>query len=439
MYLTEQHKISRRKNKALFNKFDSYCYASKNLYNLTNYLISQCSRISYKLKQGEILDSWEKAMVYQLNCVIKQYNEAHSNKCLFYIDENNGFIANAYFLCWLMKAMPEYKALYSTCSQTVIQAVCNNWKAFYQSMKAYKQGKGLGFPHKPKYLDKDNGRNWLIFTYQNIKITNNCIQFPKFIGNIALNTRHQNIKQVRVITKKSVIVIELIYEAKEQEKCKQSDNVLGIDLGINNLMTICGTNVAPIIINGRALKSINQYYNKEKARLQSISKVYNKKNMTKRICALTERRNNKVKDMLHKASRYVINFAVANNISKIVVGNNKGWKQNVDMGKKTNQTFASIPFERLIAMLTYKAQLVGIDIVVVEESYTSGTSYLDNEQPNKQNYNNSRRVSRGKFISNNGIAINADVNAAHQIIKKSDNTRQLPIRVAECVRRINVA
>ena len=128
--------------------------------------------------------------------------------------------------------------------------------------------------------------------------------------------------------------------------------------------------------------------------------------------------------------------ALQHNISKIVIGNNKGWKQDISLGKHTNQTFVSIPFSKLIQMLTYKAQQAGIDVIVVEESYTSGTSYIDNETPVKDNYNKSRRKYRGLFVSNKGIAINADVNGAYQILKKR---YAISYKGMESTERLNVA
>nr|MCR5475490.1 IS200/IS605 family accessory protein TnpB-related protein [Lachnospiraceae bacterium] len=153
---------------------------------------------------------------------------------------------------------------------------------------------------------------------------------------------------------------------------------------------------------------------------------------------LTEKRNNKVKDYLHKASRKIIVHAKMNNVIHIVIGNNRGWKQKVELGKRTNQTFVSIPYRMLIDMICYKAQLAGIRVSVVKESYTSGTSYLDGEIPEKGFYDASRRVKRGMFKSNKGILINADVNAAYQIIK-AGGYKDLPIKEKEKVTRLNVA
>ena len=151
---------------------------------------------------------------------------------------------------------------------------------------------------------------------------------------------------------------------------------------------------------------------------RSISKKVNNKDYTNRLAKLTEKRNLKVDDYLHKASRRIIDYAIENNYNTIVIGNNKNWKQNSPLSKVVNQSFIGLPHAKLIALLQYKAQDVGINVILTEESYTSGTSFLDNELPVKVNYNKKRRVSRGLFISNKGIKINADVNGAYQILRK---------------------
>jgi putative transposase len=214
---------------------------------------------------------------------------------------------------------------------------------------------------------------------------------------------------------------------------------MGIDLGVDNLITaVFSSSLTPFIINGHPLKSINRYYNKRKAFLQEKAKMSNRLDATNRINRLAQKRNDKVKDYLHKASRKVITAAQTCGVGHIVIGNNKGWKQNVELGKRTNQTFVSIPYKTLIDMICYKAALAGISVIVVNESYTSGTSYLDGEFPEKTFYDNSRRIKRGMFKSNRGTLINADVNAAYQIIKAS-GCNDLLIKEKEKVVRVNVA
>ncbi|MGG4407112.1 transposase, partial [Geobacillus stearothermophilus] len=147
-------------------------------------------------------------------------------------------------------------------------------------------------------------------------------------------------------------------------------------------------------------------------------KKQNGLNWSKRLEKLTLKRNNKIKDFMHKASRYVVDWCVKHNIDTIVIGKNDNWKQEVDLGKRLNQAFVQIPYDMFIEQLQYKCEEVGIKVVLTEESYTSGTSFLDGEAPIKENYDKNRRIKRGLFKSNKGILINADVNGAYNIMRK---------------------
>ena len=194
---------------------------------------------------------------------------------------------------------------------------------------------------------------------------------------------------------------------------------MSIDIGLDNLATVVNNvGLKPVIINGKGLKSINKYYNKQVSHYREIAKRMNNRDYTARMNSFTGKRNRKIDDYMHKASKYLINYALTNNIHTIIIGNNKEWKQNAAMSKNVNQSFIGLPHMRFIEMVRYKAQNVGLNVIITEESYTSGTSFLDGEEPTKANYNKSRRVKRGLFISNNGIKINSDVNGAYQIMKK---------------------
>jgi putative transposase len=264
------------------------------------------------------------------------------------------------------------------------------------------------------------------------------IRMPKFLSGIHIRARHGNIRQIRIRICKDVILVSLLYEKQEAEKA-DSDTVMGIDLGVNNLIAaVWDSEMTPVIVNGRPIKSINQYYNKARARLQKEAKTSNKRDITRRIERLTEKRNRKVKDYLHKASRKIVDLAEASGVGVIVIGNNHGWKQKSDMGNKTNQNFVSIPYKMLVDMISYKARLAGIEVRIVSESYTSGTSYLDGEIPDAAYYDRNRRIRRGLFRSNTGICINADVNAAYQIIKLG-SIREVRIKEREQITKLKVA
>ena len=224
---------------------------------------------------------------------------------------------------------------------------------------------------------------------------------------------------VRFVPKGTIYVMEIVYEVEVLETKKESKNICSIDLGIDNFATITNNiGLQPIIINGKGIKSINQYYNKQKSKIQSELKIRNNKNWSNELDKLNQKRFNRVKNFIHNASKYIIDYCLNNSIDTIIVGLNKGWKQESNMSKQTNQKFINIPYEMFIGQLEYKCQDNNINLISTEESYTSGTSYLDNELPIKENYNKTRRIARGLFKSNNDILINADVNGSYQIMRK---------------------
>ena len=230
---------------------------------------------------------------------------------------------------------------------------------------------------------------------------------------------HGKLQQVRIVPRNNHYVIEVVYKTTVANARENNGRYMSVDIGLDNLATIVtNTGMKPVVLNGNGLKSINKYYNKQKAHYQEIAKRMNDLYVTNRLTRITNKRNNMIDDLMHKASKRVLDLALENDISVIVIGNNKDWKRESNMSKKVNQSFVGIPHQRFIEMVKYKAENVGIKVVLTEESYTSGTSFLDYETPIKENYNKSRRIFRGLFVSDNGIKINADVNGAYQIMKK---------------------
>ena len=380
MNRVEKHII--KSNNKYYKMLDEYCFKSKNLYNYANYIIRQ-----------EFINNGKWIRYKELDKILK--------------NKENDF---------------DYKNMpLGSSAQQCLKLLDKNWKSFFASIKDYNNNpsKYLGRPKLPKYRSK-NGRNILILTNQNCKIKNGYINFPKKFKGLLIKTKIRNgLQQVRVIPKDKYLVIEIVYKIEDVEPLIDNGRYVGIDLGLDNFATItnnCG--LIPLVINGKGLKSINQYYNKQISHYRSIAKRVNKLDYTNKMRKLTFKRNNKVEDYIHKASRFLVNYCKNNKINTIIIGNNKNWKQNSKMNKKVNQNFISIPYYNFIQKVQYKAEEFGIKVIVTEESYTSGTSFLDNELPIKENYNKSRRKYRGLFISNNGIKINADVNGSYQIIKK---------------------
>jgi putative transposase len=380
MNRVEKHII--KSNHKYYNLLDEFCFKSKNLYNYANYIIRQ-----------EFINNGKWLRYNDLDKILKKEGNDY--------DYRNMPLANS--------------------SQQCLKLLDKNWKSFFSSIKDYNKNpsKYLGRPKLPKYKSK-NGRNILIVTNQNCKIKNGYIKFSKKFKGLLIKTKiRKGLQQVRIIPKDKYLVIEIVYKTEDIEPLIDNGRYVGIDLGLDNFATItnnCG--LIPLVINGKGLKSINQYYNKKISHYQSIAKRINKLDYTNKMRNLTFKRNNKVDDFVHKASRFLVDYCRNNDINTIVIGNNKNWKQNSKMSKKVNQNFISIPYYNFIQKVQYKAEEFGIRVIVTEESYTSGTSFLDSDLPIKENYNKSRRKYRGLFISNNGIKINADVNGSYQIIKK---------------------
>jgi len=318
-------------------------YKSKNLYNYANYLIRQ-----HFFETGKLLREFE--LTTQL---------AKDNQVDY-------------------RDMPTAQS-----AQQTIKLLFKNWKSFFKAIKDYKKNpsKYKGRPKLPKYKDK-KGHNIVVFTNQNCKIKTikgeNYVYFPKKTGLEPIKTKIEgNLKQVRIIPQATCFIVEIVYEKEFKNVIEANDRVLSIDLGLNNLVTTFNNiGEKPFIVKGKISKSINQYYNKKKAKLMSF---IGDKGTSNRIKKLTLKRNNKINDYLHKTSRTIIDYCLLNDISKIVIGNNKDWKQNINMGKKNNQNFVSIPFEKLISQIEYKAEEVRIKVITTEESYTSKCSYLNNE------------------------------------------------------------
>ena len=381
----EQHRIDTLH--ASYALLASFCHKAKNLYNHANYLVRHAF---FEEKQWLRYGTLDK--------LLKEDTE-----------------------------YPDYKEMPTAQSaQQVLRALDSNWCSFFVSIKDYSKNKQkyLGKPKPPKYLKKD-GSYELVLTNQNCKIKEDKIQFPKVFEGFFITPRcirredFLSLQQVRIVPKGQYLVVEVIYQIALPEKKKDNGRYIGIDIGVSNLATIGNTIGKPaIILNGRPLKSMNQYYNKKISYYRGIAKRMNRNEYSKRMAQLTKKRMAKIEDYLHKASRYLIEYCKKEDISKIVIGQNKEWKQESPLGRVVNQSFVQIPFARFLQMIQYKAEEVGITVILTEERYTSGTSFLDGEAPTKVNYNKARRVHRGLFVSNTGIAINADLNGAYQILKK---------------------
>ena len=428
----EKHII--KENHKYYKMLDDFCFKSKNLYNFANYQVRQCFVICSKLADNKKLNEEQEEFLTNLNLKVDEFNKKKLDKyskdmkkgkivkepkLLKHFGVDNKFIPYSFndFLC---KGL-DYSSMPSAgASQQCLRLLEKNWKSFFVAIKDWSMNKNkyTGRPKLPKYLSK-NGRNILILTNVQVKLKNGYIQFPKSFNGFILQSKCNNLQQVRILPRNKHIVIEIVYNLEVSETKQDNGRYIGIDIGLDNLATLTNNvGIQPVIISGRKLKSINKYYNKQMSHYREIAKRMNNLDYTNRMNKLTIKRNNMITDLIHKASKSIINYALSCGVNTIVIGNNKDWKRNSSMSKKVNQSFVGIPHQILINQIIYKAENVGIKTIITEESYTSGTSFLDNELPIKQNYNKSRRIHRGLFKSNLGKLINADVNGSLQIIKK---------------------
>jgi putative transposase len=335
---------------------------------------------------------------------------------------NNGNYMSKFDMFTLAKELDEYKALPVRIGRGVLRTLDGNWKGFFSVIKKWKTNKELfkGKPNLPKYLPKNGKFTALFYETAILKETKK----KKGVGlsslEMRLNVKTNNkIIEIQVVPiKDSKYKINVVYDYKELPLKSDNKQYCGIDLGINNLMTVTSnkSGIQPLVINGRPLKSINQYYNKKKSEYQS--KLPNNKKTSKRIDKLSFKRDCKIQDYLHKSSNKIIQFCLDNELNTIIVGYNEFWKQKVNFGKVNNQKFVQIPFEKMLFMLKYKCEKHGINITTHEESYTSKCSFLDNEIIGKHDEYLGKRIKRGMFRSYNGILINSDVNGSYNIIKK---------------------
>ena len=301
------------------------------------------------------------------------------------------------------------------------QVVCQvdkTMKSWFASLKAYKKdsSKFRGRPRIPSY--KKNELNCLIYTYVDAKLQKDgTINLRRDIK-LPIHTNLSSFQQIRLVPKTGYIQVEIIYNKEVNDINLDKTRAIGIDLGLNNLMAIT-SNIGNVsnLVNGRPLKSINQYYNKRKAHLMSLLEK-GKLKSSKRLRRLEMKRMMKIKDYLHKTSRRVVELMEQNNIGTCFIGHNKDWKNEVEMGKKNNQNFVSIPYSLLINMIRYKIEEKGGQLIELNESYTSKCSFLDNEEIKKHETYKGKRVKRGLFLSEKKKVLNADINGSLNILKR---------------------
>ena len=452
MYQT--HQIWVKKDHRMHRYFKEMCQNAKNLHNTTNFYIRQIFTGLTQEKelqplQREVLKNIQKHVpkindhqlsIYQKKVdkeKAKPVEERKEIKChLFEEPSKENPYVHYNFLDALFKSMiqQDYRSLPTQSSQGVMKTVFQNWKSFYASLREYKMNpsKFKGRPKIPGYsrsFEKE-----VSFSNQDcVMKENKFLKFPKTkerlnIGKLGFT--EGKLKQVRVNPKYGHYVVELIFQVPLEQEMKESkQRYMSVDLGIDNLATIVtNTGRRPVLVKGKNIKSINQRYNQLKAHYMGI--LRHGKNpkegpfTSKRLEKINHKRFNQMKGLFHKASCQIEQMALEEDIDTIIIGQNKDWKQNSNMGKKNNQSFVSIPHSLLIQMITYKAERHGIKVIVTEESYTSKASFLDHDEIPVYSENDSKksfsgkRIKRGLYRSKNGTLLNADVNGAANIMRK---------------------
>jgi putative transposase len=385
MQLVERHVIKRADPR--FKAIDRATFASKNLYNAATYVVRQSF-----IHEGVYLTYHE----------MDRRMQGH-------------------------EAYQAYRALPAKVAQWVLRLLDTNWQSCFAARSAWQEDPSqfLGRPTLPGYKDKQQGRNLLVYTVQALSVPalRQSLIAPSMLG-ITVETKQQNVQQVRIIPRIGFSVVEVIDERELVPAAVDPSLRAGCDIGLTNLATLASdkSGFVPRIVNGRPVKSINQFYNKRRAELQS--RLGEAPHTSQRLERITTKRTRRSGHYLHTASRRIIDLLVAEGIGTLVIGKNPLWKQEANLGKRGNQTVVSVPHARFIAMLTYKAALVGIQVMVTEESYTSQASFLDADPLPVYDITtpapafSGRRVKRGLYRAADGRHINADVNGAYNIMRK---------------------
>lgn len=375
MLLTENHIIKSSK------ELDDITFKCKNLYNKANYLIRK-----------EFI--------------------------------NNGKYISKFDMFNDLKGDPDYMLMPARVSRGVLRTLDANWRGFFETIKDWKKNKSKykGKPNLPNYLPKNSKFSAIFTDLSVLKPSKNKLGIGLSSLEMRINTKieYKRIKEVNVKPLKSgKYSVNIIYEFKEEPRVSNNNNYCSIDLGLNNLMTLTSNKkgLDPLVVNGRPLKSINQFYNKKKARFQEElpEDVYSSKKINK----LTFKREMKIKDYLNKSSKFLIDWCLENELNTIIIGYNEFWKTEINIGKKNNQNFVNIPFHKLVWMIEYKARKVGLNVIKHDESYTSKCSFLDLEDIKKHEVYKGKRIQRGLFKSSNGRLINSDVNGSLNILRKA--------------------
>ncbi|MCE7749804.1 MAG: IS200/IS605 family element transposase accessory protein TnpB [Candidatus Heimdallarchaeota archaeon] len=371
-----------------------------------------------------------KNLYNRANFLLKQSLNAKEKKLLMYYDFNS-----------LLKNEECYKILPAHTAQHTLKLLCRNWRGYFRALKEWKQhpDKFFAMPRPPNYKAK-NGEVVAIFTNQQARIRNGWLVLPKKVDYYYKTrlTASSKLKEVRVVPRQVGYTLELVYEKILPKKRKHCTRKGGIDLGAINIVAfVDNLGSQPIVIkdHGKGIKSIIHYYLKFQTKLREQYVQQQKKQLKhqKKLVYgsayyhLREKFRKKLKNAIHKLTKYLIDLWIERDLHEVIIGYNPKWKQGVHFQKKITQMFVAIPFMKIINQLKYKGAEQGINVEMIPEHYTSKSSFLDNEFPQKRSIYAGKRSPRGLFTSAQGHQINADINAAYNVLLKSD-PKALPKR-----------
>lgn len=367
-----------RPSNPLYKELDKLCFLSKNLYNITLYTIRQ-----HYFNTNEYLTDFT---------IIKDFTK-----------ENQ----------------VDFRALPAKVSRYTVQLVGQNMKSFFALLKK-KQAKQYDKPVRlPKYLDKTNGRQVVHYHKQALSFKKDgFVKLSKSDIEFKTKVSKNEIQYLKLVPCGNHIKVLIGYYKTKKKAKNTQKRIASIDIGQNNLMTVTSNVFHPVIYNGKPVKSVNQFYNKIKAKEQSRLMKQNNVYWSKKLGQLALWRENQINNYFHKVTHHFVNYCIANDIDTVIIGRNQQWKDNINLGTRVNQNFVSIPFGRLYNLLKYKLELKGINYIETEESHTSKCSFIDKEEITHHDSYVGRRIKRGLFRSKEGYKYNADINGSLNILRK---------------------
>ena len=367
-----------RPSNPLYKELDNLCFLSKNLYNVVLYTIRQ-----HYFNTGKYLTGFT---------IIKDF--AKENQV-------------------------DFRALPAKVAQHTVQLVDQNMKSFFALLKKKQANQYTNPVRLPKYLDKNSGRQVVHYTKQALSLKKDgVVKLSKSDIEFKTKVPKSNIQYLKLVPCGNHIKVFIGYYKTKKKIKNTQKKIASIDIGQNNLMTVTSNVFHPVIYNGKPVKSVNQYYNKIKAKEQSRLIKQNNVYWSKKLGQLTLWRENQIVNYFHKVTHHFVNYCIANEIDTVIIGRNQYWKDNINLGKRVNQNFVSIPFGRLYDLLKYKLELNGINYIEAEESYTSKCSFIDKEEICHHDSYVGRRMRRGLFESKDGYKYNADINGSLNILRK---------------------